>query len=288
MTRMQESASSMSQTSWETIVSLFTSYGLRVVGAVLMLIAGYIAAGWLARTVSKACQRSQKIDSGLSSILSKMTRIGVLAFTIVSILNQFGFETTSLIALVGAAGLAIGLALQGTLTNVASGIMLLALRPFRVGDVIDLNGGIFIVDEIGLFISRAHIPDGPSVTIPNSKIWGNIITNLSVTHNDQRRINESFGISYSDDMGQAMALIKEVLDGDERILQDPEYRIAIGMLNDSSVDILVHAWTKREDWFATKLDLNRKIKAVFDENNITIPFPQREIHVLQENTPSLS
>lgn len=285
---MSESGSQVTQTAAETIVSLFALYGLKVIGAIIMLVVGFIVAGWLARAVDKFCAASSKIDPGLRSVLSKVTRIVVLVFTLVSVLNQFGFETTSLIALIGAAGLAIGLALQGTLTNVASGVMLLSFRPFKVGDLIDLNGSFYIIDDVGLFISRGHIPDGPAVTLPNSKIWGNVITNLSVTYNDQRRINEVFGISYSDDMGKAIALIKDILDNDERVLKEPEYRVAIGKLNDSSVDILVHAWTMRADWFATKLDLNRKIKEVFDENDVTIPFPQQDVHLVQELSTTAS
>lgn len=272
----------VNQTVSETILSYIALYGLQVVGALLMLLAGYLIAGWLARAVSRACGRSKKIDPALKGVFPKITRIVILVFTVLSVLKQFGFETTSLIALIGAAGLAIGLALQGTLTNVASGVMLLSFRPFRIGDVIDLNGSIFIIDDVGLFVSRAHLPDGPSVILPNSKIWGNIIINLSVTHDDQRRINETFGISYADDMGKAISLIKGVLDSDPRILQEPLYRVAIANLNASSVDILVHAWTKRADWFDAKLDLNRKIKETFDQNDVTIPFPQQDVHLIQE------
>lgn len=268
----------------DTVVSLLTLYGLRIIGAFLMLVAGYLIAGWVARAVAAFCERSGKIDPGVRSILAKIVRGTIILFTVVSVLRQFGFETTSLVALIGAAGLAIGLSLQGTLTNVASGVMILTFRPFQVGHVIEANGTVVVVDEIGFFITRCHIPDGPSVILPNSAIWGNMIINLSVTFNDQRRVNEIFGISYSDDMGKAIALIKSILDSDARVLKDPEYRVAVANLNDSSVDILVHAWTQRVDWFDVKLDLTRKVKELFDENGITIPFPQREIHLLQPET----
>jgi small conductance mechanosensitive channel len=264
------------------IISLLTVYGLRILGAALMLIFGYMLAGWLARMVGSLCQRSGKLDPGVRLVLCKIVRGTVIVFTIISVLRQFGFETASLVALIGAAGLAIGLSLQGTLSNVAAGVMILSFRPFKVGDLIEADGMLVAVDEIGFFITRGHIPDGPSVVLPNSKIWGNTITNLSVTFNDQRRINETFGISYSDDMGQAIDLVQEILRADPRVLEDPPFRVAIGQLNDSSVDILVHAWTQRADWFPTKLDLNRRIKEVFDQNGITIPFPQRDVHLLQQ------
>ncbi len=280
---MTEDLSATATTAVETVTALATEHGLRVIYAVIILIIGFMAAGWIARFVSRSCEKTGKIDSGVSAVLAKIVKIGVIAFTIISVLKHFGFETTSLIALIGAAGLAIGLALQGTLTNVASGVLIMIFRPFTVGQVIDVGGRIVIIDDIGLFITRGHVPDGMSIILPNSSIWGNVITNLSVTFNDQRRINESFGISYSDDMGKAIALVKQVLDADERVLKDPEYRVAIGALGDSSVDILVHAWTQRADWFPAKLDLNRKIKEAFDANGISIPFPQRDVHLYTEN-----
>lgn len=283
---MSEPVTQVTDTTIDTILSMLALYGLRVLGAILMLLVGFVIAGWLARGVGKLCDRSGKVDPGVRSVLTKCVRIAIIAFTVISVLRQFGFETTSLVAVIGAAGIAIGLSLQGTLSNVASGVMILSVRPFTVGHVIDVSGTIVIIDDIGLFITRGHVPDGPAIILPNSKIWGNVITNLSVTFNDQRRINENFGISYADDMGKAISLIKEILDSDDRILKDPEYRVAIGKLNDSSVDILVHAWTARADWFAAKLDLNRKVKEVFDANGVSIPFPQRDVHLFQE-TPSV-
>ncbi len=266
----------------ETVVEGVAEYGWQVLGAIIILLVGFYASKILARFVDRMCGRTEKIDPIVRSVLVKMTRILVIGFTLYATLDAFGVETTGLVALIGAAGLTIGLALQGTLTNVAAGFMMMLMRPFSVGEVIVVGGSFYIVDDIGLFITRAHIPDGPYVILPNSQIWGNVITNLSRTHNDIRRVNETFGISYSDDIDNAIGIVKEIISSDERFLTDPAPMVAVGALDDSSVDLLVHAWTKRPDWWATKLDLNKKIKQEFDRSGVSIPFPQRDVHLHRE------
>lgn len=266
---------------YDVLITQLTAYGMRLLLALLILGFGYALAGWLSRLVSRMCDRNRKIDVTLKPVLVKLTRLAVLIFTGVSVLKQFGFETTSLIAFIGAIGLTIGLALQGTLSNVAAGVMLLILRPFKPGHAVEISGKVYLMDEIGLFVTWAHLPDGPTVTLPNSAIWGNVITNYSVTHNGLRRINENYSISYDDDMGKAIALVKEILTTDLRMVPDPAPMVAIGKLGENSVDLIVHAWTRREDWFSTKHDLNKQIKEAFDQNGLTIPFPQRDVHLIQ-------
>lgn len=266
----------------DTVMEGLGEYGLQVVGAIVILAAGYYASRILARLVDRLCGRTEKIDPVIRSVLVKFTKVVVLGFTLYATLDQFGVETTGLVALIGAAGLTIGLALQGTLTNVAAGFMMMLLRPFSVGELIVIGGNFYIVDDIGLFITRAHVPDGPVVILPNSQIWGNVITNLSRSHNDLRRVNDTFGISYSDDIDKAMEVVRGIISSDERFLSDPEPMVAVGKLNESSVDLLVHAWTRRPDWWATKLDFNKKVKQGFDEAGISIPFPQRDVHLYRK------
>jgi len=272
---MQESASQFT----DTLVTLLATYGIKVVGAVLILVVGYVAARWAGAFTRKRIEAAPRIDSTLGVLFAKIVFLLVMAITLIAVLNNFGVQTASLVAVLGAAGLAVGLALQGTLSNVASGVMLLILRPFRNGDYIRLGGQIYAVDEVGLFVTRAHEPDGPKATIPNSQLWGQVIVNFSDTHNDQRRINDVFGISYADDIDKAIGIIHQVLDAEDRILDDPERLVEVSALNESSVDILVWAYTQRADWWVTKLELNRKIKQAFDANGITIPFPQRDVHM---------
>ncbi len=193
------------------VLPFLTQYGLQVIGALVILIVGWIISNWLGKRVRKLAEKSSKIDATLVPILSKTTKVLGLIITILAVLNKFGIQTTSLIAVLGAAGLAIGLALQGTLSNVASGVMLLIFRPFNVGDFVSVSGVSAIVDEVGIFVTKFHTPDNINVYLPNSKIWGNEIQNFS--QNDTRRIDMVFGIGYDDDMDKAISILKEVFEG---------------------------------------------------------------------------
>jgi len=266
----------------ETAAEVVTIYGLKIIGAIIILVVGFIVARIIANVVKRMVGKSEKMDPGVQMILVKLTRITIVAFAIYASISAVGVETTGLVALIGAAGLAIGLSLQGTLTNVASGVMMMIFRPFTIGHVINVGGDVYIIDEIGLFITKAHIPDGPSVIIPNAKIWGNTITNLSLTFEDRRRVNETIGISYADDIDKAIQIIKDIIAEDEMFLKDPEPMVAVTKLNDSSVDLLVFAWTKRADWFPTRLAFIKKVKQTFDEKGVSIPFPQRDVHLFQQ------
>lgn len=267
--------------SLEAIVPLITSYGLQVVGALLVLLAGWVLSKWAGNRVQKFTDRSERMDNTLGPIFIKTTRIGIMAITLLVVLGQFGVETASIIAVLGTIGLAIGLALQGTLSNIASGIMLLVLRPFNVGDFVDIGGTMGVVDEIGLFVTEMHTPDNIAVTMPNSRIWGDKIENY--TKNNSRRVDMEFGISYNDDLDEAMTLIKDILSNDERILPEPEPLIAVGTLADNSVNILVRPWTQTENVWPLRYDLTKRVKSRFDEEGISFPYPQRDVHVIQEN-----
>jgi small conductance mechanosensitive channel len=266
----------------QMLSAFLLTYGINVLGALLTLMAGYVVAGWLHRLINRAMRKSVKIDPVFHEVPGKVVRIAVLVFTVIAVLNRFGVETTSLIALLGAAGLAIGLALQGTLSNVAAGVMILFFRPFKIGDAVQLDGNVYIIDNLDFFICKAHLPDGPLVFIPNSKIWGQTIVNLSVTHLDIRRIDENYGIAYGDDINAALAILRKIAEDEPRILNDPAPLIKVDSLGDSAVNILFHVWTARSDWWATKLDLVQRCKEALEQGGCSIPFPQREVHVAQE------
>ena len=273
-------------TRFELLTGYLLTYGMSVLGAILTLIVGYLVAGWLSRLINAAMRKAVKVDPVFHYLPGKIVRVAVLVFTLIAVLNRFGVETTSLIALLGAAGLAIGLALQGTLSNVAAGVMILSFRPFKIGDAVKLESQVYIIDSVGFFLCKGHLPDGPVVFIPNSKIWGQTIVNLSVTDQDIRRIDEAYGIAYGDDINAALAILHRIALEEPRILQAPAPLIKVDSLGDSSVNILFRVWTSRTDWWDTKLDLIQRCKEALEQGGCSIPFPQREVHVIQAPNPA--
>jgi len=239
--------------------------------AIVYLVFGY----WLSRRIKslllKTALKTGKIDKTLALFFAGMAKTVILAVTFLVILDTFGVKTTSLIAIFGAAGLAVGLALQGTLSNVASGVMLLMFRPFKVGDSIRVAGHEGTVKEISLFTTEIDSPDNIRIIVPNNAVWGSSIMNLS--HHDTRRAQMIFGIGYGEDIEKAIGLISGVLASDAQCLKDPEPIVAVNALNDSSVDILVRVWIPRPDFAATQWAINQKVKEVFDAEKIEIPFP---------------
>lgn len=268
----------------ETIIPILVDYGLSVVGAIVILIIGWAASNWFATRVRNYLGRSRRIDSTLTPIIATGTKIFVLIITFLAVLNQFGVQTTSIVAVIGAAGLAIGLALQGTLSNIASGMMLLILRPFNVGDTIVVGNTTGVVDEIGLFVTEMHTFDNVYVVFPNSKVWGDKIENK--TRNNTRRADMVFGIHYDDDIDLATRIIQEEFDKDDRVLAEPEPLIVVGQLADSAVNIYARPWTQTDNLWPLRWDLTKRIKERFDKEGITIPFPQRDIHyIAQKENP---
>jgi len=260
-------------------IDFLINLGMNALAAVAILVAGWIVAAWTARAVRKRADQSPLLDPTLALVLGKIARGLVLVVTVIAVLNQFGVQTTSLIAILGTAGLAIGLALQGALSNVAAGILLLVLRPFRVGDYVEFASTAGTVDEIGVFVTRMHSPDNVGLIVPNSQVWGSSIRNYN--QYDTRRIDLVFGISYDDNMDTAVRLVTELIEADERFLKDPAPLVAVAELADNSVNLYVRPWVKREDYFAASLDLTRRVKERFDADGISIPFPQREVHMVQ-------
>ncbi len=271
----QEQIASLS----DTLITLATTWGIQVVGGIVVLILGWVIAGWSARKLASSLEKRSAIDATLIPLVRKITRILVLAVVIIAVLNQFGVQTASLIAVLGAAGLAIGLSLQGALGNIASGVLLLSLRPFEVGDVIEVGGHIGTVREIGLFATELRGADGVYIMLGNSRVWGSDIKNFG--RNETRRIDMVIGIGYGDDIDRAIEIVHAVIAADARVLKDPEPLVAVGDLGDSSVDLLIRPWTASADWWATQLSLRKAIKQRFDAEGISIPFPQRDIHMIQ-------
>ena len=262
----------------DTLKELALGYGVDIVGAIAILIIGWMAAGWARRLTLSALGRVPRIDDTLKPILSNSVRYVILAFVIVAVLARFGVETTSIIAVFGAAGLAIGLALQGALSNIAAGVMLLLLRPFSVGEYVDAGGVSGTVEEIGLFTTRFKTPAGLFVAAPNSSLWNSTITNYS--RNPLRRIDLVIGIGYDDDLKGAMAEMVGLMNADARILIDPEAQVFVTELADNSVNLTLRSWVNSGDYWATLTDLTRDAKLCLDEKGYSIPYPQRDVHML--------
>jgi small conductance mechanosensitive channel len=252
--------------------------GLNVVAAIAILVVGWVVAGWVERLVRSATQRNDKLDATLVTVFGRVARWAVIVFTLIAVLDRFGVQTTSLVALLGAAGLAVGLALQGALSNVAAGVMILGLRPFRIGDAVDIGGTVGAVEDVGLFVTKMRTFEGVPVFMPNGRIWGNEIKNFSRA--ERRRIDLTVGVGYGDDLDRALAALTAVVADEPRILADPEPLVKVNALGDSAVDLLVRVWTLPADFLATQMDLTKAVKQRLDAEGISIPFPQREVHVI--------
>jgi len=265
------------------LIEQAAAFGLSLVSAVVLLIAGYIIAGWAARTLRARLSEAERFDATLIPVLAQVVRYTILAFTLVLVLAQFGVQTASLIAVIGAAGLAIGLALQGTLQNVAAGLMLLILRPFQVGDWIEAAGKSGACQEIGLFMTKLKDFDGMFVAVPNSKIWADTIVNY--TCNAQRRLVLDAGISYDDDIDRAREVLKQMVEADKRILRAPDPpQVLVTGYGESSVNLQIRAWTRNDAFWSVHFDMTRAIKYALDEARITIPYPHRQIIISAEDS----
>lgn len=263
---------------WTMVVALVTSYGLSVIGAIVILIVGFVIAGWVRRSVERGLSKFRKVDETLRSFFSSLAYYAIIVFTIIAVLSQFGVETTSFIAVLGAAGLAIGLALQGTLSNVAAGVMLLLFRPFKVGDYVEAGGLAGTVKSISLFVTELATPDNVQIIAPNSELWGSAIKNYSF--HPTRRVDIVLGIAYEDEIDKALAAIVEEAKKDSRVLGDPEPMAAVTDLGDSSVNFTVRVWCNAADFWPLKFDLTKNLKNRMDAEGITIPYPQRTVHMV--------
>jgi small conductance mechanosensitive channel len=264
------------ESAWDYVSAIAIAYALSIVGALVLLFVGYLVAGWLSRWVYVAMGRVRGFDETLRRFFSKVTRIGVLILVGVTVLAQFGVQTASIIAALGAVGLAIGLALQGTLQNIAAGIMLLVLRPFRAGEYIQAGEVTGTIVEIGLFATELKTFDGLFVLAPNSELWKTPITNY--TRNPYRLFDLTIGIGYDDDIDLARGTLLRLAEEDQRVVAEPAATTFVSTLGDSAVNVTLRYWTNTADWWQTKLDLTQAAKLAFDEKGISIPYPQQEVH----------
>lgn len=257
------------------------AWSTNILLAIIILIIGF----WIASSVSKLIvntgKKNKHLDDTLFRFLGSLARYLILAFVFIAVLNRFGVETTSIVALLGAAGLAVGLALQGAMSNLAAGVMLLIFRPYKVGDFIDAAGCFGNVTEIDMFTTILQTFDHQQVIIPNSQIWGEQIINHS--HYDIRGVDMHFGVAYAESTDAARAVIAEVLSNHPHILETPAPFIEVETLNDSSVDFLVRPFCKGEHYFDVLYSVPEQIKKALDENNIEIPFPHRKIIMVNED-----
>ena len=263
-----------------TLTELATQWGLQIIGAIVVLLIGRIVAGWARRLTRKALERGE-VDPTLVPFISKLVYYLLLAFVAIAVLGVFGVQTASLVAVLGAAGLAVGLALQGTLSNFAAGVMLLFFRPFKVGDFIDAGGTTGTVEEIGVFATTMKSPDNIKIVVPNSQVYGQTIKNFNGF--DTRRIDLVIGISYDDDISKAIDTIRSVVSADQRVMAEPETLIAVSNLGDSSVDLVVRPWCTGSDYWPLRFDLTRKIKEDLEAAGCSIPFPQTDVHLHQKS-----
>ncbi|KAF0677312.1 mechanosensitive ion channel family protein [Profundibacterium mesophilum] len=247
-----------------------------VLAAIVILVLGFAIAGWVGRRIAAIGGRNPHLDVTLFNFLGNLVRYAILAFAALFILNTFGVQTTSVVAVIGAAGLAIGLALQGTLSNVAAGVMLIFFRPIKAGDFVEVNGQMGTVKEINLNFTELASIGNVQIIIPNSEVWGNTITNYSVY--PTRRAEWIFGVSYESDLKLAERVIFETVMADPRSMSEPEPFIQVNNLGDFSVDFLVRVWVPSADYFAYQADIKRAVKDAFDAHGIDIPFPTRTVH----------
>ena len=254
------------------------SFGLEIAAALAILVLGWWLAGRVQKLILRTLDRLPRMDTTLKPFISSVARYAIIAITLVAVLARLGIQTTSIIAVLGAAGLAIGLALQGTLQNIAAGIMLLLLRPFKVGDYIDAGGIAGTVDEIGLFTTDMTTYDGVYRSVPNASLWNTSILNYSRL--PTRRMDIPVGIAYEDDVEKAMTLLLDHLKRDSRVLSEPAPQVLVTGLGESSVDLSLRCWSERTDFWTLKFELNKNAKLCLDAAGISIPFPQRDVHLI--------
>jgi small conductance mechanosensitive channel len=259
----------------ETIFVWFKANIMEIFGAIAVLVIGLVIAGLISRAVSRGLTRSDKLDPSVAGLLSSLVKYALWAVVAVTVLTQFGVETTSIIAALGGMALAVGLALQGTLSNVASGVMILVQKPFKVGEAITVGSITAVVQNIGLFTTELKQFDGLFVMIPNNELWNKPIVNFN--RHPTRRFELVVGIGYGDSMQKARKELLGLAAADERVLAEPAPQAFVNSLDDSSVGIGLRVWCNTPDYLGLAWDLTERAKAKFDEVGLTIPFPQREV-----------
>jgi small conductance mechanosensitive channel len=263
---------------FDNLQSLIVSFGLNILWVIVILVIGW----WLAALIARLLRRTLgkvDVEPTLIGFLSNMTYYVLLTFVILAVLARLGIQTTSIIAVLGAAGLAVGLALQGALSNFAAGVLILFFRPYRVGDYVEIGGAAGTVEQIQIFNTILATPDRKTVIVPNAQATGGNIVNY--TTKGTRRVDMVFGIGYEDDILKAKQLLETVLAEDERIFKDPAPTVAVLELADSSVNFAVRPYVKVEDYWSVLFDTTEKVKLLFDQQGVSIPYPQQDVHLIQ-------
>lgn len=257
---------------------LAVEYAPKILLALIVLIVGFWVASKIGSLAVKALDK-RDVDASLKKFINSIVSIILKILVVLSVVKILGVETASFVAIIAAAGFAIGLALQGSLANFAGGALILALKPFKVGDFIEAVGFSGSVDDIQVFYTVLRTPDNRKIVIPNGKLSNDAVTNY--TAEATRRLDMSFGIGYSDDIGKAKSIIKKIIEEDKRIHTDPEPLIAVGELADSSVNITVRVWCATGDYWGIHFDIHEKVKLEFDAAGVSIPFPQTDVHLFK-------
>ncbi len=263
---------------FSSLKNLAVLYGMDVISAILILIVGL----WVAKFIRKFLHKiltKRGLDHTINSFVTNLTYVGIVVFVIIATLSRVGIQTTSFIAVIGAAGLAVGLALQGALANFAAGFLLILFRPFKAGDFIQAGGSAGTIEEIQMLYTQLKTPENIKVVIPNGKLMGDSIINYSA--NETRRAEWIFGVGYSDDMKKVREILKTLIENEKRILTDPEPQILVKELADSSVNFAVRAYIATGDFWNVYFEMTEKVKERFDQEGINIPFPQRDVHMFQ-------
>lgn len=244
---------------------------LNAIKALIILVVGWTVAGIVARQIRRKVFAHPEMDNTIGNFLASIARWAILLIVLIAVLGIFGIQATSLVAMLGAASLAIGLALQGTLSDLAAGFMLILFRPYKLGQFVDVAGTAGTVVDINLFVTELATVDNVQIIIPNGQAWGAVITNYS--HHDTRRCDLTFGIDYGDNANDAMKIILSLARDDARVLKDPEPWVRVTNLGDSSVDLTARLWCKAEDFWDLKFDMTQAVKEAFDKGGISIPYP---------------
>lgn len=255
--------------------------GIKIATMAIIAIAIFVIGKWLARRITNLVKKAMvkaEMDETLISFLSNGVYMILMVCLVLAVLDFCGVKTTSFIAILGAAGLAVGLALQGSLSNFASGVLIIMFRPFKKGDFIDAGGVMGVVEGITILTTNMKTTDNKVIIVPNAQIMGGAITNFSAK--ETRRIDFVFGVGYDDDLKKVRQVLTEILEADERVLKDPAPTIGLSEMGDSSLNFVCRPWVKSEDYWQTFWDINERVKERFDEEGISIPYPQRDIHII--------
>jgi small conductance mechanosensitive channel len=265
---------------FETVSYWVTTYSMKLVAALLVFFVGKWLSGHISRLVVRLLEKN-KVELTLIHFLENLIYYTLLILVLVAAAGQLGINTTSFLTIIGAAGLAVALALKDSLSNIASGVMMIFLQPFRVGDIVTAAGVTGRVAMLNIFYTTINTLDNQKMIVPNSSITANVITNVFA--NPTRRVDLVFGISYGDDIGKAKGILNDLIASDPRILKNLAPTIAVSELADSSVNFIVRPWVKSEDYWPVYYDMTEKVKTTFDKEDISIPFPQRDVHLYQTN-----